>query len=1100
MKEDRIAASTRIPTFLMDRGEHEKMKDKEDKATSNINPNLNIGNQPAKKKETKLFKKDISKRTRKNEPTQNSLTRLKTAPSIEAFGPSELLPDAAVKKWTHFDDRLKNAFAKCGEAPTQSALMNLIYPYDFPQTDMYAKLQGKFRINELTDLVRRLINILTEESKMVFTIQEAQWMDPFSWELLWELAVSCPRVMVCLFSRPEKYHENEETRSLYIKFKRHPRTEVFSLDGLSLEETSKLIIHNWPSAIPPNSIHATIVENVQKRAGGNPLYIKSIVIALKESGHCRINDKGELRLLKDDFDFDKSVGLGGNLQSILVAQFDRLDPNFQLFLKVASVLGQTFHLEDVLYLLSDTPGFSELFSADSIEVSSLQIKALDKYNFLQMQENGSGDPEDEFLIQFKSSVVRRAVYTMMVVAQRQQLHLNIAIYYERVMDDSNKHRLLIPLYEHYAETDDKQILKRLYYLETVAHVLFEKNSMGEAIKHYCNLIELSEHASNLEESLAVHCDLITQSTWHRELGDAYFSKGDDVNSEKHLLKCLELLNHPFPKNSILLGWKVRAQSTKRNKYPIITTGSTLQTTSAQTRLEENNDDNTSENSADANVIVINKNPVGEAGLDPMAAELAIMLEDKSNLAMHTVRKALNTLAQIYLNTGHIQGHKYAVLKGVNISEGFPHDAIYARFLSMCGALSWFSEGKKKMSLRYLESASKHDPRMDLSQTVAIVLSTALTLFLMGKWGSSMRRLSALPFLEMMSGDCSMRAEALRMRSIVIHMSGARSQSIKAARDLFSIANQEGNWEGKVWGCELTLANLLTTSQNDAEIIEISSKLKLLWNQIPEKNKDDPILGINYLGFTAEVEFRYNSGFLPESFIKALQDYASDLRNLQSKNMHAKSAYASNAWGGGAASAGGPHHWLAMVGIVHCAAVILGIFDSGLVIDAVMKKRVEKICIDIEKWLTTGQIMKYMTLAHPIRYMYKGIRVLVRSKSAAAAVAAWKKALTCRRVSDLLYIRGILHLRIAKYATGNSESNHHAHEAQKLLRRIGASFDFETASALRKDRKKKEKLKKSKSGDDDGSDNSKSYVMESKSIVDRAMNDYGQSFDDRSEIN
>ena len=45
------------------------------------------------------------------------------------------------------------------------------------------------------------------------------------------------------------------------------------------------------------------------------------------------------------------------------------------------------------------------------------------------------------------------------------------------------------------------------------------------------------------------------------------------------------------------------------------------------------------------------------------------------------------------------------------------------------------------------------------------------------------------------------------------------------------------------------------------------------------------------------------------------------------------------------------------------------------------------------------------------------------------------------------------MRIAKYSNHESECNHHAHEAQKLLRRIGATYEFEKASALRKDKKK-----------------------------------------------
>jgi hypothetical protein len=108
---------------------------------------------------------------------------------------------AAMKKWLEFEEKLKSALTKAGESPNQAAIMNLVYPFDFSQTEVYTKLQGKFRINELTDLIRRLINEISEWKPLVITIHDSQWIDQLAWEMLWELAMSCPKLMICLFSR-----------------------------------------------------------------------------------------------------------------------------------------------------------------------------------------------------------------------------------------------------------------------------------------------------------------------------------------------------------------------------------------------------------------------------------------------------------------------------------------------------------------------------------------------------------------------------------------------------------------------------------------------------------------------------------------------------------------------------------------------------------------------------------------------------------------------------------------------------------------------------------------------------------------------------------
>ncbi|TPX39466.1 hypothetical protein SeLEV6574_g07185 [Synchytrium endobioticum] len=108
------------------------------------------------------------------------------------------------------------------------------------------------------------------------------------------------------------------------------------------------------------------------------------------------------------------------------------------------------------------------------------VDAMDKYGFLTRPE---GDQESLFF-QFKSAVIHRSIYGMMVLSQRQQLHLNIAQYYEQIINDDNRHRLLIPLYEHFAETDDRQRLEKLKYLEAVCRFYYRKHSTADAIKHY----------------------------------------------------------------------------------------------------------------------------------------------------------------------------------------------------------------------------------------------------------------------------------------------------------------------------------------------------------------------------------------------------------------------------------------------------------------------------------------------------------------------------------------------------------------------------------------------------------------------------------------
>jgi tetratricopeptide (TPR) repeat protein len=969
----------------------------------------------------------------------------------------------AMKKWLAFEEQMKTALTKSGESPNQAAIMNLVYPFDFQQTEVYTKLQGKFRINELTDLIRRMINEIGEWKPVVITIHDSQWIDQLGWELLWELAMSCPKLMICLFSRlvhlifynlrPEKYHESVETKMQYQKFKRHPQSEFLNLEGLVTEDVEKLISLNWASSvIEIKSVSQNILSNIQKRTAGNPLYIKSALVALKESGKFSVTEYGELTLNSGEFDFEKSISLVDNLQSVITSQLDRLDSNFQLFLKVASVLGQPFLIEDALNLLHDTPMFSDL--ADKVESDpetiNAFIKAMDKYEYLERIENIDAEQ-----FQFKSSLVKECIYNMMLQNQRQLLHLNVATYYEQIIDSQNQHRLFLALYEHYSKADEIHTMKKLTYLQIMSHIYFERNSIGEAIKHYkMLLLAVEKHPKHIK----ITFDDVAKASWHRELGESYFMRGDALKAEKHLLESLRINSFKFPNT----WWSLRVKTAKewknRGKWPILLAGD-ADLTSGQSQVPDLASANLDSNSgshdslAYGDMMEMRSNDItdiitDEMQFDPMAVVLADMIKDKEYAKLHNIRRAMSCLGQMYLNTGRYKDCVYAINCATNISELFPRDAFYAKLMALCGIISWTEGAKKRDTLRYLESASKHDQRFDLVQSVSIVLKSAQAFFFMGKWGSAIRRLGLLPALEMMSGDFQLRLDALRMRSVIIHLCGARPQSLKAAKALFYIATQEDNWEGQLWGCQMILANYLNIMKANNELPEYAARLKGIWERKPAKLKYDPTLNLNYLALMTRVKLRTEiDSFSVDAFFKKFHSIILELQRPSPKKYSEDSF---SARGGECNSAGGPLECLSMIGVLHCAVSILAMWDAKLIKQSHWKY-LQKINKDLKVWLTTGNIMQNMTITESMHQLFEGA-VLHITAHTSAAIKLWKKGLSGRRVSDLMYVRGLLHLLVACYTDSANNSNHNAHEAQKLFSRIGATVEFDRARAYRKDRK------------------------------------------------
>ncbi|KAI9001974.1 hypothetical protein BC832DRAFT_128121 [Gaertneriomyces semiglobifer] len=491
-----------------------------------------------------------------------------------------------------FCEKAKLGMTKLNTSHSMANLFELIVPHEFhnlpsstrnnvgaggagpsssgfdPLTVISSQYASKLRVSQLSDLLTHIINAISASNPMALVLQEAQWLDNSSWDLLWDIINACHKVVVFIFTRPESYIENEECKAMLHKFKRLPRATSIAMGGLTVSETKEMIKSMFGTIV--SDVGAHLAQKIHDRTGGNPLYIQSLVVALREAGQLRVDELGNLTIVgaaeKSGFDIEHMV-LGYDLQSIILAQFDRLDRIFQLFLKVAAVLGQRFLVDDVMYFLSDLPGVKELFKRQIAK----KVDTMDKYGFLQRVEAdgniGSGAGEASVLhYQFKSVMVRNCIYSMMVLSQRQQLHLIVALYYEKKIkqNEDNRHRLLIPLFEHYMEAGDNYRMKKIKYLSEVAHYYHDHHWPVETIKHYLMLMQTAEAVQ--ADTGQIFFDHVKVAGWYRELGEAYFWKGDTETAERHLQESLWLLGYKVPQTSLSLWWRVRKEMSARSFY------------------------------------------------------------------------------------------------------------------------------------------------------------------------------------------------------------------------------------------------------------------------------------------------------------------------------------------------------------------------------------------------------------------------------------------------------------------------------------------------------------------------------------------------------
>ncbi|TPX51263.1 hypothetical protein SeLEV6574_g00388 [Synchytrium endobioticum] len=906
-----------------------------------------------------------------------------------------------------FCNRVKSCLQKVGENPDLAPLLDEILPANFGQSEFVSSLSPKMRAKELAEMLRRMVNVLTETNPVVFTFHEVQWMDCLSWELVWEILHNCPRALVMIFSRVEKYYENDDGKIHLGRLRKAPRAVYIEMGGLSQLDTEKMIASTW-SGNPCKAISSAITDSVYKRTNGNPLYIRSLTAALKDSGLWRISDDGTLRTEQGDADFEKLV-LGFDLQSIITAQFDRLERNFQLFLKVASVLGQRFLLDDVLVFLSDLTGFADRFSKKEPGKIAKTVDAMDKYGFLTRPE---GDQESLFF-QFKSAVIHRSIYGMMVLSQRQQLHLNIAQYYEQIINDDNRHRLLIPLYEHFAETDDRQRLEKLKYLEAVCRFYYRKHSTADAIKHY-NLLLVQANALERDRNMRVYEPCI-RATWLRELGESYFARQEFEKAGEALVKSLTVLGHSTVSGGLGLALKVERAKRKRSKLEKAEAKAKFR--SAQSVIIESKSTNR------VGPMALDENAQFDRG-ESVTQLSALLMGPKWNSA-YEVRRTYMLLARLYLQTGDTEKHCSAVFAGLNLSEGpFPRDSLHTNFVAMAGLLYWTRDGDMKTARLFMNHALNQDVAIsDLSARSMVMWCGARFSYLTGDYAAALRQADQLLSLGHSLGDWFLREEALRLKALVTYEEGPRSMAMAASQEFYMTAVQENRPLGILWGC-LNMLKCLLAGQSTGE--EMADLCRLCRQEIAPPVPawaSHPALGVVKASILAECDRRLGMDVAIEPFLMEIHKHAKQLKQS---------------------------HWYVVVGLHQFSTFMYAAYENGAFGSSSPQARRLATTLLADLCRALKPMSKACLSVEPLRYILKGLRSMILNRPA-EAMRKWVRALRSEGAREQAYVVATIYWHLARYAPvlDAAAQERYLEKARLGFKKVAAAYELSQLAVVAK---------------------------------------------------
>ncbi|KAI8843118.1 hypothetical protein BC829DRAFT_401089 [Chytridium lagenaria] len=265
--------------------------------------------------------------------------------------------------------------------------------------------KGKFALDAegrrtiLKALVTKIVAHVIGTRRVVMILDDAQWLDVASVDIVLAVVERCKNLCIVAFSRPLG---NEH------KIKSIPFDQKFTLAGLRYCEVEKCLLERLHGV----KITPKLVQSVLEHSGGNLLQVDTLVTFLM--------DETEEHALDDEA--IQNI-LSTRIETLIMTQFDRLDPFLQTVFKFSSILGHYFSISDLLLLLADPALTPSLLTK--------AIHAGDRFQFMIIE------PSE---IHFRHITIAKVIYESIPMADRQRLHEMVGEYYEGLAGEEGDER------------------------------------------------------------------------------------------------------------------------------------------------------------------------------------------------------------------------------------------------------------------------------------------------------------------------------------------------------------------------------------------------------------------------------------------------------------------------------------------------------------------------------------------------------------------------------------------------------------------------------------------------------------------------------------
>jgi len=454
-----------------------------------------------------------------------------------------LLQLASVRDPTERGTLVRERLGKWPELEDWAPLLNDILDIALDDSALKNMTGRARRENTLRVLVQLLVDAAGDAPVLV-VLDDCQWMDSSSWELVRAVHRSAATVMLVLLTRPTQELAPASSARDSVSRTAPAPDDVAIHTG---SEVKAYLRENGALSLDLQPLPADVTEQIardtlavsrlqepvrslfREKVGGNPLFTIELAIQLRADEVISVVGTGEAALAHlavSHAELDR-IRLPVRVEEVFRARLSALSERQRVVIRAAGVVGNSFDEERVL---AAAPALDSRSLADD-------LAALEAMKIVRKSRDGW---------RFVHGLIRDAALQSLLPSELRQRHRALAEWYEANEGTPETYAVIA---RHWASSDEPA--RQIEYLEAAATNALGKGAEEEAASLMRAVLDFE---SAQERGLTEVADT-RKAFWHFQLGEALAGLNRLDEAVGHSRIALRLLGQRLPKRKI--GWAAR---------------------------------------------------------------------------------------------------------------------------------------------------------------------------------------------------------------------------------------------------------------------------------------------------------------------------------------------------------------------------------------------------------------------------------------------------------------------------------------------------------------------------------------------------------------